>query len=132
MAQSDQQLDPALVAYPSMAHAFDVALRESASATALVCAGRRLSYAQLGRAVAALAARLVQAGVVGQCVALALPNGVEAVVGVLAVWYARASLAPINPFYTVPELGVVLREAQPRLVITGADAAAKVRELAPG
>jgi long-chain acyl-CoA synthetase len=131
MSEPDLQLDPALAAYPSMAHAFDVAVRESASATAIVCAGRRLSYRQLGRAVAVLAARLAQAGVAGQTVALALPNGVEAVVSVLAVWYARARLAPVNPFYTLPELRVVLAEAQPRLVITGTDAAAKVRQLAP-
>ncbi len=130
MSQPIDALDPALIAHASMAHAFDAALRENAAAPALVCGERRLSYAELGRAVAGLAARLEQAGVAGHTVALALSNGVEAVVSVLAIWYARARLAPINPFYTSPELRVVLREAEPRVVLTGAEAAEKVRALA--
>ncbi|MEY4545936.1 MAG: hypothetical protein RL685_2131 [Pseudomonadota bacterium] len=131
MSEPRSSLDPALSEYPSIAHAFEAALRERPHAPALVCEDRRLSYAELAQAVVVLAARLVQAGAAGQTVVLALPNGVQAVVSVLAVWYARARLAPINPFYTPPELRVVLREAEPLLVLTGPEAAAKVRALAP-
>jgi long-chain acyl-CoA synthetase len=122
---------PAALARPaSMAHAFEAALRERPHTQALVCGERRLSYEQVGRAVAALSERLRAFQVAGARVAVALPNGVEAVVAVLAVWYARAQLAPINPFFTPPELEVVLRDAEPRLVICGPEARAKLQALA--
>src|SRR3954471_5763911 len=113
------ELDPELVCYPSIPHAFAAALRERPQALALVCGERRFSYAELARAVAGLTARLRELELGGACVALLLPTGVEAVVAVLAVWYARAQLAPINPFFTETELRVVLREAEPALVICG-------------
>ena len=96
MTDRGAQLDPELRAYPSCVHAFDVALRERPQAPALVCGARRLSYAELGRAVAALAERLQTAGLTGKRVAVALPSSVEAVVAVLAVWYARAQLALVR------------------------------------
>jgi long-chain acyl-CoA synthetase len=124
------ELDPQLVSYPSIPHAFSVALRERPQELALVCGERRLSYAELARAVAGLTARLCEIELGGARVALLLPTGVEAVVAVLAVWYARAQLAPINPFFTAAELAVVLREADPALVICGPEARSKVQALA--
>ena len=124
-------LDPELVFYPSIAHAFDAALRARPQALALVCGERRLSYAELGRAVAGLSARLRALVLDGEAsIALLLPSGVEAVVSALAVWYARAQLAPINPFFTPSELSVVLREIEPRLVICGPEAHSKLQVLA--
>ena len=129
MSEGRAQIDPGLVRHPSMVHAFQAALRERPNALALVCGERRLSYAQLGRAVAGLAARLIELDVAGTCVALALANSCEAVVAVLAAWTARAQIAPINPFFTAPELEVVLREARPRLVISGPEARDKLQAL---
>src|SRR4051812_25207696 len=126
MLEARAQIDPGLVRHPSMVHAFQAALRERPNALALVCGERRLSYAQLGRAVAGLAARLNEVDVCGACVALALANSCEAVVALLAAWTARAQIAPINPFFTPPELQVVLREARPRLVISGPEARDKL------
>jgi long-chain acyl-CoA synthetase len=131
MSEVRAQIDPALVRHPSMVHAFQAALRERPNALALVCGERRLSYAQLGRAVAGLSARLIELDVAGSCVALALANSCEAVVAVLAAWNARAQVAPINPFFTPPELEVVLREARPRLVISGPEARDKLEALTP-
>jgi long-chain acyl-CoA synthetase len=130
LSEPRAQLDPALVRHPSMVHAFRAALRDRPTALALVCGERRLSYAQLGRAVAALSARLSELDVAGARVALALSNCCEAVVAVLAAWSARAQIAPINPFFTPPELEVVLREARPRLVISGPEARDKLQPLA--
>jgi long-chain acyl-CoA synthetase len=129
MSELSAQIDPGLARHPSMVHAFQAALRERPNALALVCGERRLSYAQLGRAVAGLAARLEELDVTGTCVALALANSVEAVVAVLAAWTAGAQIAPINPFFTPPELEVVLREARPRLVIAGPEAREKLQAL---
>jgi long-chain acyl-CoA synthetase len=130
LSESRALLDPALVRHPSMVHAFRAALRERPSAPALVCGERRLSYAQLGRAVAGLSARLNELDVAGARVALALSNSCEAVVAVLAAWSSGAQIAPINPFLTPPELEVVLREARPRLVISGPEARDKLQPLA--
>ncbi|HKO91054.1 MAG TPA: AMP-binding protein, partial [Polyangiaceae bacterium] len=122
-------IDPSLERFPSLLHAFRAAVREQPGALALVCGERRLSYAELGQAVDGLAAALGSFGVAGRRVALALPSSIEAVVGVLAVWAARAQVAPINPFFTAPELRVVLAEAEPCLVICGFDALEKLRPL---
>src|SRR4051812_9118996 len=129
MSDGQARIDPALVRHPSMVHAFRAALRERPNALALVCGERRLSYAELGRAVAGLSARLIELDVAGTCVALALTNSCEAVVAVLAAWTAGAQIAPINPFFTPPELEVVLREARPRLVISGPEARDKLQAL---
>src|SRR6187431_725156 len=114
-----ERIDPALERFPSVLHAFEAAVREQPDAPALVCGARRLSFAELGQAVTGLAAALRSSGVAGRRVAVALPNSIEAVVAVLAVWAARAQVAPINPFFTAPELRVVLAEAEPCLVICG-------------
>jgi len=122
-------IDPALERFPSVLHAFEAAVREQPDAPALVCGAQRLSFAELGQAVTGLAAALRSFGVAGRRVAVALPNSSEAVVAVLAVWAARAQVAPINPFFTAPELRVVLAEAEPCLVICGPDALGKLRPL---
>jgi long-chain acyl-CoA synthetase len=123
------EIDPALERYPSVLHAFEAAVREQPGAPALVCGARRLSYAELGQAVLGLATALRSFGVAGRRVVVALPSSIEAVVSVLAVWAARAQVAPINPFFTPPELAVVLAEAEPCLVICGPESWGKIRSL---
>jgi long-chain acyl-CoA synthetase len=123
-------LDPDLPVYPSIVHAFQAAVAEHSESLALVCRGRRLTYAQVGRAVAGLTERLTELGVAGQRVAITMPSSIEAVVAVMAVLAAGAQAAPINPFFTLPELEVVLGEAPPAVVITGAEASEKIQALA--
>ena len=123
-------LNPDLPRYPSIVHAFQASVAEHSESLALVCRGRRLTYAELGRAVAGLTERLTELGVAGQRVAIAMPSSIEAVVAVMAVLAAGAEAAPVNPFFTLPELEVVLREARPAIALTGPEASQKIQALA--
>jgi acyl-CoA synthetase (AMP-forming)/AMP-acid ligase II len=79
----------------------------------------RLSYADLDRRSARLAARLVRRGVgKGTIVGILLPNGVEWVVAWAAVTRIGGVVAPINTFYKTAELAQVLRHADVRVLIT--------------
>jgi long-chain acyl-CoA synthetase len=120
---------PGLTRCPTIVHALAAAVSQSPYATALICEDRQLTYAQLGRAVAGLARRLVELGVRGQRVATLLPNSIEAVVTALAVLAARAQLAPLNPFFKAPELAAALDEAEPCLVVAAGAGSATLLEL---
>ncbi len=123
-------LDPELPRYPSIVHALRASASRYAERAALVCEGRRLSYAELARMVLGLSERLTRLGVAGEPVVVLAPTSIEAIVAVLAVLCAGARVAPVNPFFTVPELNVVLREVDARVVICSPDASRKVGPLA--
>jgi long-chain acyl-CoA synthetase len=114
----------------SVVHAFRAAVNEHRSATAIVCGQRRLTYGALACKVIGLSERLTELGVAGESVAIAMPTSIEAVVAVLAVLVAGGQAALVNPFFTPPELSVVLKEAAPRVVISGPEASAKLAALA--
>ncbi len=123
--------DPSLPQYPSMVHALWAAERDNPDGVALVCGDRRLSYAELAEQVRKLRGHLLALGASGSRVAILRPSSIEAVIAVLASMAARAQAVPINPFFSVPELRVVLREADPSVVLLGAEARDKIASLAP-
>lgn len=80
--------------------------------------GQVLTYAQVADAIEALARRLAGAGVRrGDRVALALPNGPDLVLLLLAVTALGAAAAPLNPAYTRTEFGFFLADIAPRLFL---------------
>ncbi|MDP9244755.1 MAG: AMP-binding protein, partial [Chloroflexota bacterium] len=88
-------------------------LRASAAAhperTAVVCGGRRLSYAQLDRSVAGFAAGLQELGVRrGDRVAVVLRNSVEAAIAIYGTMRAGAAFVPLNPTAKAEKLGYLL------------------------
>jgi len=92
--------------------------------TALTHAGRRISYRQLYGDVTAMAEWLMRAGVhPGDRVAIVLPKAIETVELILAVLAVGAAYIPVNS--RLPPLAVqsILRDVQPRLVVTGASVA---------
>ncbi len=93
--------------------------------------GTAVSYAQLTDRVEALARRLAGFGVrPGDRVALALPNGPDLVLLLLAVISLGAAAAPLNPAYTRSEFGFYLADIAPRLVAIPASGAAAASEAA--
>lgn len=95
------------------------ACRRHPDNVAVATPDERLSYADLERRSARLAARLVSRGVgKGTVVGILLPNGVEWVVAWAAAARIGAVVAPINTFYKTPELATVLRHADVRVLIT--------------
>ena len=80
--------------------------------------GQVLTYAQAAERVEALARCLAGAGVRrGDRVALALPNGPDFVLLLLAVIALGAAAAPLNPAYTQAEYSFFLSDIAPRLFL---------------
>jgi acyl-CoA synthetase (AMP-forming)/AMP-acid ligase II len=87
--------------------------------------GEVLTYTQVAARVEALAQRLAGLGVRrGDRVALALPNGPDVVLLLLAVTALGAAAAPLNPAYTAAEYQFFLTDIAPRLMLIPASGAA--------
>jgi len=87
--------------------------------------GQVLTYGQTADRVEGLAQRLAGLGVRrGDRVALALPNGPDVVLLLLAVTALGAAAAPLNPAYTETEFAFFLTDISPRLMLIPASGAA--------
>ncbi|TDD61280.1 amino acid adenylation domain-containing protein [Kribbella antibiotica] len=101
---------------------FEAQVRRSPSATAVVCAGESLSYAELNARANQVARSLVAQGVTpGSLVGLVLPRSLDMVVAMLAVLKAGAGYVPIDPAYPAERIEFVLRDAAPAVVLTAID-----------
>ncbi len=79
---------------------------------------RRLTYGQLNRQSAAMAAALHELGVErGDRVAIDVPNWPEFVISMFAAAKLGAVIVPLNPRYTVPELQYMLRHSEATVVV---------------
>jgi long-chain acyl-CoA synthetase len=83
----------------------------------LVCGTERLTYERYLGAVATFAHELVDLGARGERVALVLGNGTDICIATFAVHAAGAQVVPLNPLYTARELGVILDDAAPCIVV---------------
>ncbi|MFC8846052.1 MULTISPECIES: amino acid adenylation domain-containing protein [unclassified Micromonospora] len=96
-------------------------------ATALVCAGTELTYAELNAAANRLARLLVARGAGPETrVALALPRSADLLVAVLAVLKSGAAYVPVDTGYPPARIAYLLDDAEPALVLAAADTAALV------
>ncbi|MGH3407285.1 MAG: AMP-binding protein, partial [Streptosporangiaceae bacterium] len=87
--------------------------------------GEVLTYGQAADRVEALARRLAGLGARrGDRIALALPNGPDVVLLLLAVTALGAAAAPLNPAYTAAEYEFFLADIAPRLMLIPASGAA--------
>ncbi|MEX6502551.1 long-chain-fatty-acid--CoA ligase [Pseudomonas zhanjiangensis] len=91
--------------YRSLAHLMEEAFHTFAPRTAYSCMGTTLSYAELDRMSAALAAWLQSKGLVrGSRVAIMLPNILQYPVVMAAVVRGGYTVVNVNPLYTPREL----------------------------
>ena len=104
-------------AHATTAHLFRDAIERWSQREALVCGDERLTYAQYGHCVAALARELIEKNARGQRVALVLANGADICIATFAVHAAGAQVVPLNPLYTARELGEILEDAAPRVLL---------------
>lgn len=106
--------------------------------TAVVTPAERLTYEELDRRSAALAARLVQRGAgKGTHVGILFPNDARWVITWAAVTRIGAVATPVNTFSRTPELATMLRHADVQILVTCRefaphDYAARLLEIAPG
>lgn len=85
-----------------------------------------LTYAELDRRSARLAAGLVAAGAgPGRFVALAATRSIDAVIAIVGIVRSGSAYVPLDPGYPDAQLAIMLEETQPLLVL--ADAAMRVR-----
>ena len=117
-------------AYPTVVHMLADAARRALGAEALVFGERRLSYPQYASCVAGFARELESLGSRGGRVASVLGNSTEACVTTFAALAAGAQYVPLNPLYTARELGILLDDAAPAVVVVDAAFEALVAPLA--
>lgn len=95
--------------------------------TALVCDGRRFSYAELDEMADRLAISLLEMGVQrGDRVAVFLQNSVETVVSVFGIAKAGASFVVVNPTTKRDKLLYILNNCRARVLIGEAGSVAEV------
>jgi len=110
-----------------MSHLLDALRGAGADPALLIPDGPSFSYAQLRTAVEDAAARLAGLGVHrGDRVALAFPNGPEAIVLFLAAALAGTA-CPLNPAYTEDEFAFYLEDTDARLLLVPPGGAAAAR-----
>ncbi|SEG80939.1 amino acid adenylation domain-containing protein [Actinacidiphila yanglinensis] len=119
---------PALIAASVHAHP---------DATALICGGTEISYAELDRRAGMLAAALRRGGVRrGSVVGVCLPRSVDAVVALLAVWRAGAAYLPLDPELPPARRAHLVADSAAALVVDEryrpADGPAPAVEVTPG
>jgi fatty-acyl-CoA synthase len=85
----------------------------------LVLGDRRYTYGQVDAHSSALASALYELGIEkGDRIALNLPNWPEFVVSMFAAAKLGATIVPLNPKYTTPELQYMLRHSEAAVCVT--------------
>ncbi|MFK8013840.1 MAG: amino acid adenylation domain-containing protein [Gammaproteobacteria bacterium] len=102
----------------TVVQAFDEQTVRDPRAVAIRMGSRDLSYADVQNASRNLAAQLRERGVArGDRVALALPRGPQAIVGMLATHRCGAAYVPIDIAYPADRIAAMLDNAGPRLIL---------------
>ncbi|MFI0464038.1 amino acid adenylation domain-containing protein [Saccharopolyspora sp. 5N102] len=108
---------------------FEEQAMRTPDAVAVTFGDQRLTYAELDAQANQLAHHLIDHGVgPEQLVALALPRSGELVVALLAVLKAGAAYLPLDPGHPAERLRYIVGDAQPTVLISDADHAARLPE----
>lgn len=101
---------------------FAAAVRRAPDRLAVCGEDAELTFAELDRRTAALAAALASHGIgAGDRVGVALGRGAGLVVALLGVWRSGAAYVPLDPRYPVDRLEFMARDAGIRLLLAPAD-----------
>ncbi|MDG4857632.1 amino acid adenylation domain-containing protein [Streptomyces sp. T-3] len=102
-----------------MPHPFQQQAARTPQATAVVCAGASLSYAELNAAANRLARLLAERGAGPErLVAVAMERSVDLLVALLAVHKAGAAYLPVDPRHPKERTATTLADASPVLVLS--------------
>ncbi|MCK1795232.1 amino acid adenylation domain-containing protein [Streptomyces sp. XM4193] len=101
-------------------------------ATALICGGERISYAELDAISGGLAAALVAAGTgAGDRVGVLLRRGPRSVAAIDGIWRAGGAYVPLDPELPPERLAFMAAEAGLGAVVTDSASCATAARLAP-
>ncbi len=117
-------------AHATVVHMLAEAARSDPGAEALVCGGRRFTYAEYASCAAGFARVLERLGARSERVATMFGNSIEACVAAYGVLACGAQHVPLNPLYSPRELDLILRDAQPRVLVADAVFEARLAPLA--
>jgi long-chain acyl-CoA synthetase len=129
--RAKKPLDATLPQHESLVHMLLAAVDAQPDLPAVIYEQQRITYAELGRAVAGLAKRLEAAGAKrGERVILLMANSIEMTVALNAVMATGAQFAPINPFLTLSELKKQLGDVQACVIVSDKVSEEKAAEVA--
>ncbi|HLK02569.1 MAG TPA: amino acid adenylation domain-containing protein, partial [Streptosporangiaceae bacterium] len=104
---------------------FEAQVARTPGAPAVICAGERLSYAELNARANRLARYLTGLGAGPErLVAIAMPRSADMLVAVLAVLKAGAAYVPVDPAYPEDRIAYIFAQTDPVTVVTTAGVAA--------
>ncbi|MEV0696794.1 amino acid adenylation domain-containing protein [Saccharopolyspora sp. NPDC050389] len=119
---ADWHADAVEVPAVTLPELFEAQVVRTPDATALVCGGESVTYAELNARANRLGRFLVARGAGPESVvALALPRSIDMVVAVLAVLKAGAAYLPIDLEHPAERVEFMLDDIKPVLVVTAAD-----------
>ena len=104
--------------YATILHALQDVARRVPDRAALICEDRQVTFSEHLRAVSGFARRLQRIGVQGERVAILMTNCLEFPIAILGAMAAHAYVAPMNPNYTDSELVPLLKDADPKVIVT--------------
>lgn len=113
----------------TLAHMLAQSVQQAPDRTAVVVAGRELSYLELGQRVLELSRELKQRVPRGGIVAAPMSNSAECVITSFAAFAAGLRYAPLNPFYGRRELATLFSAQAPDLIVHNADSTAAAAAL---
>jgi long-chain acyl-CoA synthetase len=116
--------------YPTILHALEDVARRTPDRVALICEDRSLTFAQHRQAISGFARRLQKIGVAGERVAVLMTNCLEMPVIILGAMAARAYVAPMNPNYSESELRPLLKDTEPKVIVTLPEFQARIAPIA--
>jgi amino acid adenylation domain-containing protein len=102
-------------------HLFETQADKNPDATAVSCAGVKLTYGELDRRANQLAHALIEAGVKADTtVGLCLERSVDLVVGLIGILKAGGAYVPLDPAYPPDRLAHIVDQSAPLLIVTRA------------
>lgn len=104
--------------YPTILHALEDVARRIPNRHALICEDRSLTFAEHKDAISGFARQLQKLGVEGERVAVLMTNCLEMPACILGAMAARAYVVPMNPNYSDAELTPLLKDADPKVIVT--------------
>jgi long-chain acyl-CoA synthetase len=107
--------------FTSMPSVWENNARNHGAKDAVVCGERRVSWSDFNRMMNRVADALLRRGIrKGDRVALAMDSSVEQLVIMFGILKSGACAVPLSPMLTSEQLGVLLRDANPRLAFLSA------------
>ena len=123
-------VDRSLPFHESLIHMLWHAVEGRPDGVAVIYQDRSITYREFGRACNGMAALLDSLGLEPGPIVIMMPNSIEMDIALMAVMSAGAQVAPVNPFFTVPEVCKVLDGFGARAIVCDASTRDKAHAVA--